>query len=322
MLSSLTFVCVISVSECIAIDCPQPIQPPVHVEAPFAISKDVEDIMVKEWRDKPTLWVQKEFDNQVIRRNVVLNTTKLSSRVMKAFSVSGRINQVGYAQRVWDFILSPQHNVKPNHLMYSQMLMVYRNALIFQFEASRMNSNVTAQDIYHRSKWITEHAVSVVAEWTHQYKSDQISLKGHLATLNIHSPVILNQMIRLLLDRENTFCWQHRPWMLKTIRFYVRKCLELEIEPDQKMKDMLVKLIRRAPSLEEVRFVVDEMVIPAVGKENFLLFDAINEHRIINRILALGHFGIRCVGKREIDALLYAFQLRFLNHPQIVNRTA
>ena len=261
---------------------------------PVTISKSEEDKMMKQWKCESAQWIQRDFEQKVMNRNVVLETNKLSSRVVKAFSLTGQSGRLQRAQTVWQFIREPQHNVKPNHLMYSQMLAVYRNALVEhrQFESfSKVdwNINMMSQEIHQRSKFITEQAVITVNEWTHAYESGSDSLRDHLCTLDIRSPVIFNQIIRLIMDRENTFCWQNVPWMLRTIRFYVRKCLELRIEPGQTMKDMLVKLVRRASTFEEVRFIVDEMVIPVIGKDSFLMFDVSNQYKIFNRIVALGY---------------------------------
>ena len=273
--------------------------------------------MWRDWRTTKTVqWVLDEFETHVLRHNVSLSRNLLSGRVMAVMSQNPKY--LNFAERVWTFLRSPHHRVKPNQMMYSQMLTVYRLALSLIPRKKALDTRHD-QGVFERSKYITKQAVILVSQWVHEYKTDPDSLQGQLVHVDIHCPIILSQMIKLVVLRENIFCWRHKPWMLNAVRFYVSKCLELGLGVDESLKEILVMLVHRTRVLHQVQVLVDDVIIPVIGKENFLLFDQQFGHRIIDRILALGD-------SKEVgmDALLYAFRLRYLchDHPQNDNHSS
>lgn len=281
---------------------------------PVFIPYTVEKLKWWEWQHKPIPSILDEFNSMIMQANITLSRNLLSGHVLKAMSHQAKY--LNFANDVWTFLRKPHHHTKPNQLMFSQMLTLYRLALhhIVQ-QASDKDSTVRQGAIYQRSKLITKQAVDLASEWIFEYRTDPHSLQRRLSILNIQCPVILNQIIRILALRENAYCWLHRPWMLSTIQFYVRKAVELGIGVDQTLRELLVTLVTKMDTLDEVKFVVDDIIIPTIGKENFLLFNVFFQNRITSKIMTIN----QSEGNQS-DAQLYAFRLLYLCHQQ--NRTS
>eukprot|EP01084_Bolivina_argentea_P222076 375979_1 len=84
---------------------------------------------------------------------------------------------IEFAEKVWEY--EWDHKMQPNQSLFSRMMTVYASIISFE--------NLTK-------------ASNLVREWAHQFETNKGSLYGHLTKLPVDSPIILNQMMRIILD--------------------------------------------------------------------------------------------------------------------------
>ena len=262
--------------------------------------------MFADWKHKSVQWVLNEFQVQVMNNNVALSRSYLSGRVMHV--ICDNPKHLEFAEEIWTFLRSPQHYIKPNQLMFSQMLKMYSRAISLAVYRIPRREQLPGQLVYHNCKSITVRAITLVTDWIHEYQTDHDSLQGQLSTLQVRSSVILNQMIKILMLKDNVYCRHQKSWTLSALRFYVQTAIELDVIGDE-LRELLVNIIGIMHTLNDVKFVVEEMIIPVVGKDNFLLFNCEHGNKIIAKILGFGKSL-----NNGLEAQLYAFHLQMHNH--------
>ena len=118
-------------------------------------------------------WITHHFDINIIAKGMQLSGHRLIGFVLDSCAM---LRRIGFAEVVWNYITKDQKCdiAKPNQLLYSKMMRVYRR---------------------HARK-----SIILLDEWMEQYRTDPVALKGHLCNLDLESPVILNQMMRCLVE--------------------------------------------------------------------------------------------------------------------------
>eukprot|EP01083_Nonionella_stella_P272948 925855_1 len=118
-------------------------------------------------------WLVRRFEHDIMKEHVFLHDHRITGRVLDACAI---IRNVTVANTVWEYITNTRHAIKPTQLQYSKMMCIYNNI---------------------RNEHTRDDAQRLVHHWIYEYQHDPASLKGHLTNLELNSPVILNQMMRL-----------------------------------------------------------------------------------------------------------------------------
>eukprot|EP01083_Nonionella_stella_P272947 925854_1 len=169
-------------------------------------------------------WLVRRFEHDIMKEHVFLHDHRITGRVLDACAI---IRNVTVANTVWEYITNTRHAIKPTQLQYSKMMCIYNNI---------------------RNEHTRDDAQRLVHHWIYEYQHDPTSLKGHFTNLQLNSPVILNQMMRLCGNIRSHW----KPNQVKAIfyqRFpYFQTMLALGIMPDQQTEKLIMPAICQCAS--------------------------------------------------------------------------
>ena len=215
--------------------------------------------------DNPSdsLFIINHFQSNIMTKNIFLRDHRLIGYVLESCSTW---HYADFAESVWNYITKERKCLieKPNQFLYSKMMRVY-----------------------HRRPLAAE---MLVDQWMEQYLCDSISLKGHLRHLQLRSPVILNQMMRCLMEIRAS---KHQ-----IIQYFV-KMIDLDICGDNNTKKILMELrtkitgtecvgfIARSKSLKVSAWIIKNLLFRIIPKVRYKQFDAAHNFTISQQLKLL-----------------------------------
>lgn len=239
-----------------------------------------------------TIWNHQDTPSKVLdsfRKDVMDKSLVLTKEILigPAFDACANLRSAAFAGEIWNYITAQKgYQSKPSQFLYSKMMRTLRS--------NQRRGGRKAGRKQYLSDARLRKAVEITDEWIIEYKTDPMPLKAHLTHHHLDDPVILNQMLRIIIDSMGGVQSDSAYIMLQSHAIhYFQKMIELNIIPDDNSYSLIknrklgisptdcIGFIEKSRTLVIVHNLIDNLVKPFFQIHRF---DANHDFRIRNHL--------------------------------------